>query len=312
MADVVVVGSYVQDLAFNTEQFPAPGETRIGTFRTGPGGKGFNQAVACNRLGVETLFIGAVGDDIFAQGVREFIASEGLNAELQVSQENPTAAASIVVNGVGQNLIVVALGANNDLSEDHISRFEDEIAKASYLVCQVENKISATEAALSAARARGVTTILNPAPINNELTLNLVQLADILVPNETEFVFLMNDVLGQNIPDDFWLQDDESIHGFCRQSGVDTVVLTLGDKGCFVSFDEKSSRAETSKDGLYYRVPANSVDVVDTTGAGDASMAGSLQGLMKFPGDFTLQSSSPTKLRVYPQQKRAPRRRCQC
>ena len=286
MADVVVVGSYVQDLAFNTEQFPAPGETRIGTFRTGPGGKGFNQAVACNRLGVETLFIGAVGDDIFAQGVREFITSEGLNAELQVSQENPTAAASIVVNGEGQNLIVVALGANNDLSEDHISRFENEIAKASYLVCQVENKISATEAALSAARARGVTTILNPAPINNELTLNLVQQADILVPNETEFVFLMNDVLGQNIPDDFWLQDDESIHGFCRQSGVDTVVLTLGDKGCFVSFDEKSSRAETSKDGLYYRVPATSVDVVDTTGAGDAFNGGLAAGLMKFPSDF--------------------------
>ena len=89
------------------------------------------------------------------------------------------------------------------------------------------------------ARENGTTTILNPAPINDGLTLALVQRADILTPNETEFVFLMDKVLGQKIPDDFWLQDDASIHGFCRQSGVETVVLTLGDKGCFISFDEE-------------------------------------------------------------------------
>ncbi len=113
MTDVVVVGSYVQDLAFNTPVFPSPGESRIGTFRTGPGGKGFNQAVACNRLGVSTLFIGAIGDDIFGAGVRDFISNEGMLAELQVCADHPTAAASIVVNEDAQNLIVVALGAND-------------------------------------------------------------------------------------------------------------------------------------------------------------------------------------------------------
>ena len=286
MFDVVVVGSYVQDLAFNTEIFPAPGETRIGSFRTGPGGKGFNQAVACNRLGVKTFFIGAVGDDIFAKGVREFIASEGLTAELQVCPDHATGAASIVVNGDGQNLIVVALGANDHLSENHIADFASEISAAKYLVCQVENHLPATEKAMRIAREHGTKTILNPAPINEGLTLALVQGADILTPNETEFVFLMKNVFGQKIPDDFWLQDDASIHGFCRQSGVETVVLTLGDKGCFVSFDENSENAKKSADGPYYRVPATSVDVKDTTGAGDACNGGLAAGLVKFPGDF--------------------------
>jgi ribokinase len=286
MFDVVVVGSYVQDLAFNTEIFPAPGETRIGAFRTGPGGKGFNQAVACNRLDIKTLFIGAVGDDIFAKGVREFITSEGLSAELQVCADHPTGAASIVVNGDGQNLIVVALGANDHLSSDHISTFSAQISHAKYLVCQVENNIAATEAAMKIAREAGVTTILNPAPINDGLTRALVQSADILVPNETEFVFLMNTVLGHTIPNDFWLQDDASIHQFCRQSGAATVVLTLGDKGCFVSFDENSDNARNSADGPYYRIGATSVDVVDTTGAGDAFNGGLAAGLVRFPGAF--------------------------
>ncbi len=283
MFDVVVVGSYVQDLAFDTEIFPAPGETRIGEFRTGPGGKGFNQAVACNRLGIETLFIGAVGDDIFSQGLREFIASEKLHAELQVCEDYPTGAASIVVNKDAQNLIVVALGANDHLSKAHIKTFTNQISKAKYVVCQVENNLIATELTLKVARENKVTTILNPAPINEGLSLQLIQYADILVPNETEFVFLMNHVLGQDVPDDFWLGSDEQIHAFCRQSGVKSVILTLGDKGCFVSHDDASTQANAS---AYYRVPAITVDVKDTTGAGDAFNGGLAAGLARFAGDF--------------------------
>ena len=287
MPDVVVVGSYVQDLAFNTSVFPAPGETRIGTFMTGPGGKGFNQAVACSRLDVDTLFIGAVGDDIFAQGVREFIASEKLSAELQIDAEHPTGAASIVINAEAQNLIVVALGANDYLSKDHVEKFRDQIGGAKYLVCQVENDLAATEAAMMIARDKKVTTILNPAPINEGLTMGLVQRADILTPNETEFVFLMNHVLKTEIPDKFWLQDDASIHHHCRQSGIDTVVLTLGEKGCFVSHDEGSRFAGSSEDGAYYRTPAINVDAIDTTGAGDAFNGGLAAGLVRFEDNFS-------------------------
>lgn len=284
MRDVVVVGSYVQDLAFRTDKFPAPGETRIGAFLAGPGGKGFNQAVAASRLEADTLFIGAVGDDIFAAGLREFIAGEKLRAGLQVCAEHPTGAASIVVNAQAQNLIVVALGANNHLTPDHILKFADDIAHSKILVCQVENNLSATRAAMTIARKNGVTTILNPAPINDGLTQDLVALADILTPNETEFVFLMKKILNETIADDFWTGDDAGIHRHCRRSGVDTVVLTLGDKGCFVSHAPGSRFAGAA--GPFYRIPAIRIDAKDTTGAGDAFNGALAAALARGPGDF--------------------------
>lgn len=286
MSEVVVVGSYVQDLAFSTPVFPSPGETRIGTFRAGPGGKGFNQAVACNRQGIDTLFVGAVGNDIFADGVRDFIASEKLRAELEVCADQPTGAASIVVNENAQNLIVVALGANDYLSTDHINRFHDDIARARYLVCQVENNIAATERALEIGQNTGTTTILNPAPINNSLTRALLQSADIITPNETEFVFLMAHVLNRKIPDDFWLEDDASIHAYCCQANVATVILTLGDKGCFVSHNKVAGVSPAPGGKAFYRVPAITVEAVDTTGAGDAFNGGLAAGLCRYPDDF--------------------------
>ena len=284
MRDVVVVGSYVQDLAFRTDKFPAPGETRIGAFLAGPGGKGFNQAVAASRLEADTLFIGAVGDDIFAAGLREFIAGEKLRAGLQVCAEHPTGAASIVVNAQAQNLIVVALGANNHLTPDHILKFADDIAHSKILVCQVENNLSATRAAMTIARKNGVTTILNPAPINDGLTQDLVALADILTPNETEFVFLMKKILNETIADDFWTGDDAGIHRHCRRSGVDTVVLTLGDKGCFVSHAPGSRFVGAA--GPFYRIPAIRIDAKDTTGAGDAFNGALAAALARAPDDF--------------------------
>ncbi len=145
MTDVCVVGSYVQDLAFNTRAFPAPGETRIGTFKTGPGGKGFNQAVACNRQGVSTVFIGAVGDDLFGRGVRDFIAGENLSAHLQVFEEHASGAASIVVNDKAENLIVVALGANDYLTPGYVAQHAELVRDAKVVVCQVENNIQATD-----------------------------------------------------------------------------------------------------------------------------------------------------------------------
>ncbi len=275
MADVVVVGSYVQDLAFNTSTFPAPGETRIGRFKTGPGGKGFNQAVACHRQGVSTLFVGAVGADLFADALRDFLTSEGLRAELQVCDDVASGAASIVVNDNAENLIVVALGANDELSPDFVRSHGDAIGGASVVVCQVENHLPATAAAMALAREAGATTVLNPAPINPSLDRELLALADIIVPNETEFAHLMAHLFDTRLADDYWTAADADIDALCRKTGNHTVILTLGDKGCFVSRPDQ-----------HYRVPAASVTPVDTTGAGDAFNGGLASGLLKFPDDF--------------------------
>ena len=285
MSQVVVVGSYVQDLAFNTSVFPAPGESRIGTFLAGPGGKGFNQAVACNRLSIPTSFVGAVGNDIFAQGARDFAAQEGLTAELEVHPDYPTAAASIVIDGNAQNLIVVALGANNHLSEAHIRGAESTIAESSILVCQAESNLATTQLAMDIARTNDTLTILNPAPINEGLTLELLQLADVITPNETEFIFLMQHLFGVGIDEDFWKQDDSTLHELCRLARAPTVVLTLGEKGCFVSHDSGAMTRFESKQ-THYSAKAIGVDAVDTTGAGDAFNGGLAAGLVKFQGDF--------------------------
>lgn len=288
MADVCVVGSYVQDLAFNTPKFPAPGETRIGTFKTGPGGKGFNQAVACNRQGVSTTFIGAVGDDIFGRGVRDFIAGEGLTAYLQVLKEHASGAASIVVNAKAENLIVVALGANDHLSPDYVADHSEAVKGAQVVVCQVENNIAATRKALFLAGESDAIALLNPAPINDKLSRELVLMSDVLAPNETEFAFLMDHLFDVKLPADYWTEDDATLHGYCCQAGVEVVILTLGDKGCFVSYNDKAPRVrgDLRPDQNFFRVPVAKVSPKDTTGAGDAFSGGLAAGLVRFEKDL--------------------------
>jgi ribokinase len=273
---VVVVGSYNQDLAFETSSFPAPGETRLGTFRTGPGGKGFNQAVACHRQGVVTRFVGAVGDDGFAAGVRQFVEAEGLAAELQVVPDTPTGAAGIIVDETGQNLIVVGLGANDELSPDHIDSLEDTIAGARVVVTQLECDLGATRRALELARRHRVTTMLNPAPINTALDIELLALVDILVPNESEYEFLLDHVFDVVIGDPA-KATDAALMESARRVGVPTVIVTLGRSGSAVVHPAT---------GLCLRVDAMAAETIDTTGAGDAFCGGLAAGLVRFPDDL--------------------------
>lgn len=290
MAHVIVVGSFVQDLTFYTDEFPQPGETRIGRFVTGPGGKGSNQAVACHRQGVATLFLGAVGDDLFATGYREFCQHESLRVELQTVPGASTGTASIVVNRRGQNLITVALGACDELSADFIVQFSSEVQASRVLVTQLECNLAATRQALRLAREAGVIGILNPAPINAAVTAELIQRAEVLVPNESEFAYLLQTVAGDQSPIDPHTAADVDLHLACKQLGVATVVLTLGDQGCFVSHHREISPCRcAATDTLdYYRVPAIKVNCTDTTGAGDAFTGGLAAGMTLFPHSFQI------------------------
>lgn len=112
---VVVVGSFVQDLAWKCAAFPQAGETVIGHFTSGPGGKGSNQAVAAGRAGAATRFIGAVGRDVFAEAAKKFYRAEGISAHWIMKSQHATATAAILVNAQAQNEIVVALGASAQL-----------------------------------------------------------------------------------------------------------------------------------------------------------------------------------------------------
>jgi ribokinase len=280
--DVVVVGSYVQDHAWRTTQFPAVGESRIGTFSTGPGGKGLNQAVASHKQGAATCFIGALGEDRLGEIAQAYAREIGLLCEWQLCANVSTAASSIVVNARGENLIVVALGANDALSAEFVRARQKLLRNAKVLVCQLENQLAATHEALTQARAGGAVSVLNPAPINEQIDAALLALADFITPNETEFAFLMRHCYGQTLAPDYWVLPDAQLHQLCRATGIPTVVITLGDKGCFVSHADPRARHD---DAACYRLPAETVRVLDTTGAGDAFSGGLAAGMVRYGGN---------------------------
>ena len=281
-AKVVVVGSFVQDLAFKTEELPRPGETRIGTFVTGPGGKGFNQAVACHRQGVSTAFIGAVGDDLFADSLQGFIEKDGIHAALDMRAGESTGTAAILVDHNGQNCIVVALGANLSLSAHYVDAQSELFKSAAVVLVQAECNLAATEAALRHGRSNGATTIFNPAPINKDLSAELLKSADIITPNETEFQFLMQHMFGRRVPSNPLELPPHELCEAARLLGAKTLIITLGAQGAFVAH----AAGAASEEEPFYLVPPHKANAIDTTGAGDAFSGGLAAGLVRFPNSL--------------------------
>ena len=265
-SQVVVVGSFVQDLTWHCAAFPKPGETVIGNFTTGPGGKGSNQAVAAGRAGASTLFIGAVGRDAFASEAKAFYAAEGIAACFVEKPKQATGTAGILVNTSGQNEIIVALGANAHLAK---TDFDSKLfTGAKIVVTQLESSLATTAFVLKTARAVGVTAVLNPAPMRADFDPAILKHVDVLIPNEAEFTALVN-LLPATERKDFTetalsLLSNDAIHALCRTLGPAVVIVTLGKRGCLVS----------QASGPVF-IPAHKVKAVDTTGAGDA-FAGTL------------------------------------
>ena len=274
---VVVVGSFVQDLTWRCAAFPKPGETTIGTFATGPGGKGSNQAVAAGRAGAPTLFIGAVGHDVFATEARAFYATEGIAARFVEKPKHATGTAAIVVNAAGQNEIVVALGANAHLAKTDID--PKVLASAKIVVTQLESNLATTAFVLKTARAAGVTTVLNPAPMRADFDPTILKHVDVLIPNEAEFTALVNLIPATGRTDftetALSLLSNDALHALCRALGPSVVIVTLGKRGCLVSLAS----------GPVF-IPAYKVKAVDTTGAGDAFVGGFAAGFVQFSGDL--------------------------
>jgi ribokinase len=268
MSRVVVVGSFNVDHVWNAATLPRPGETLSGRYATGPGGKGLNQAVACARSGARTTFICALGDDPDGQLARALAADDGIDLRALQSTE-PTGTAGIYVDGEGRNSIVIGAGANAALSPGHVDAQLDAFDDAGVVLAQLESPTEAIAAALRTARARGAVALLNPAPANALTTRELLALADIITPNETEFAGLVSSHVGQRMDGDAVASlDQPRLHALCRELlPTGTVVVTLGASGCFVSHADDALRGD---DKPFYRLGAEQVRAVDSTGAGDA------------------------------------------
>ncbi|HYE94398.1 MAG TPA: ribokinase [Terriglobales bacterium] len=253
---VLVVGSANVDFTIAAARLPSPGETVTnGTLLVNHGGKGANQAVAARRLGADVRFIGCVGRDDSGAAIRAALAAEGIGVDgLMDTAEAATGTALIVVDAAGHNQIAVAPGANRALTLEHVASRHADVAWADVVVCQLESPLPCVIAALTAAHARGVATILNPAPVPDE-RLSFLGEVDYLTPNAGEAARLSG--LPVAAPGDV-----EPAAQALRAAGARTVIVTLGEEGALAVGDAT------------LRVPAFQVRAVDTTAAGDAFNAG--------------------------------------
>lgn len=265
---VVVVGSFNVDHVWRCDALPAHGATLTGNYQSGPGGKGFNQAMAARRSGSDTLFICALGDDDAGVLARRLAATDDIELAAMDSA-SPTGTAGIFVDGAGRNSIVIGPGANSALSVAHVKTHRAALSAADVVLAQLESPTDSIRAALGIARQSGVRTVLNPAPANADTQTELLALADVITPNETEFSALIARHTAMTVAADaIATASDEALHMLCRALHPGgSVVITLGAMGSFVSHANDRWQGDAA---AHYRVAAATAEAIDTTGAGDA------------------------------------------
>ena len=280
-ARVVVIGSFNIDHVWALPALPQVGQTLAGVYRTGPGGKGFNQATASARAGAATAFICALGNDDGGRLARDLAQSDGIVLRAQHS-DAPTGTAGIYVDGTGRNSIVIGPGANASLSVDFVQSCSGMLEGASVVLAQLESPLAAILAGFRIARTDGAVTVLNPAPADAEVGAELLALSDVITPNETEFCAQLQREHGLSIAAEAMAGlDDATLYRHCRLLlFAGSVIVTLGAAGCFVSHADGDQRGD---ERAHYRVAASAVVAVDTTGAGDAFNGALVASIAQYP-----------------------------
>jgi len=238
---ITVVGSANRDLVVTSEVLPGPGETVLGSGHLETaGGKGANQAVAAARLGADVAFVGAVGDDDAGSMLLAAFADEGVGVEnVAITDTVPTGLAVITVDEAGENTIVVSPGANSLVGPGDVAAAGSLLRTAVVTLLQLEIPMAAV---IAAAQTADGTVMLNAAPAQ-PLPQALLDAIDVLIVNQSELAVLA----GSADP------------AAASELAVAVTVVTLGAEG-----------AALVADGSVTTYPAPAVDVVDTTGAGDA------------------------------------------
>ncbi len=252
MKRLYVIGSSNTDMVVKTQRFPEPGETLLGgDFFMFPGGKGANQAVAAARAGGDVHFICAVGDDVFGTNAMHGYIREGMDvSQTLIIPKKASGVALITVNGDGENEIVVASGTNALLGADHVEQALRDHQEPAMVLTQLETPMDTVAHLAGLCRSKAWPLIINPAPaqlLNREILEHLF----LITPNETEAQLLTG----------ITVNDEKSAAEAARvfmEKGVHHVIITMGSKGSFFKSAEDS-----------FFVPAQKVQAVDTTAAGD-------------------------------------------
>lgn len=252
-----VFGSLNMDLVCQTPRLPVPGETVLGAgFSTVPGGKGANQAVAAARLGAAVRLVGRVGDDQFGQRLRAGLVADGVTAEVAIAPAISSGVAAIAVDQAGRNQIIVVPGANGLVDASDVARLAVGLGPGDTLLLQFELPLAAVVAAAKAARDRGLTVIVDPAPAQPDLPSALLAQVNWLTPNQSE----AEQLVGFAVPGP---AEAAQAAALLRQRGVPQVAIKLGEAGVWIDTGDRA-----------FHLPAFQVPVVDTVAAGDAFNAG--------------------------------------
>lgn len=260
---VAVFGSFFVDLMARTPRFPVAGETLKGSlFQMGPGGKGFNQAVAAHKANADVTMITKVGKDAFSSIILNTMEELKMPTDyiIQTTESSTGCALIMVHEETGQNEIVIVPGTCNLLNEEDTNRVEEVLKDCEYVLLQLEVNQDANERILDLARKHNVKVIVNTAPyapMSDEFLSKIYM----VTPNEVE----AEEMTGVKIDS---LDAAKEAAKLIKAKGVEVVVITLGGRGVFVSTNEKEEIVDAFK-----------VKAIDTTGAGDAFNGGFLCAL---------------------------------
>ena len=244
---ICVVGSANIDQISYVQRIPIDGETIFGdSYQMGFGGKGANQAVMAGLLGADTFMIACLGTDVYKDMTINNFKDKNVKTDFIQIVDGSSGVAPIWVDSNGQNRIIVIAGANEQIDSNKVIKSLEEIGNVSLIVGQAEIPMKVNYEVFKFAKENNIITIFNPAP-GRLLDKQFLTNVDWLIPNETEFEIISNTNL-----------TIENILKFSNKINS-KLIVTLGEEGAIFVNDDKVEE---------FKAP--SVDVVDTTGAGDA------------------------------------------
>ena len=257
-AKIAVLGNINIDFVMRAERMPRPGETLMGSdLKLVPGGKCANQAVTAARVGADVTVIGRLGEDVFGPRLRENLEREGIDTEFITSDpETHTGSAFIALSPSGENSILSCMGANLAVSPEQVEGASEAIGAADMLLVQLGVPLDAVLRAIEIADEAGTKVLFDPTPVRGKLGA-MWEHATVACPNETEAEVIIGEPATS-------LEDAARAAQWFADRGVDIPIIKLGAQGALVLTNEGARL-----------VRGYTVDVVDTTGAGDA-FAGAL------------------------------------
>ncbi len=256
---IVVVGSIIFDLVMKAERLPREGESLLATnLKFFPGGKGANQAVAVARQGIQTTLIGAVGQDMMGDFLVGALESSGVKtSQVKRDASRTTGCALVTLYPNGNNSILVDPGANNTLRPADVESVRDLVEAADALMAVLEIPLETVQAALALAHRAGKLTVLDAGPPRH-CPPEVLKLADIVSPNETELEALSGDKISGRV-------SAREAAEKLLELGAKAVVLKLGSDGAMLVTGKGTRNAR--------HFPAHKVRAIDPTAAGDAFTA---------------------------------------